>query len=177
MKKRGRRILSFILTAVMVFALLPVFSKPMMVKAENPQGHVHEDKDTDGSNHSNWKKISSWDDLKSLGKDGGSGYLVDNIKISRTLTIYSDITVNLCLNGYSITQTEDYIDTITVYGTLNLYDKKDNSGIITHANKKRGSGVSIVHDGTFIMNGGTISGNNATWGGGVYIYIKMEPSQ
>ena len=33
MKKSGKRILSFILTAVMVFALLPVFSKPMVVKA------------------------------------------------------------------------------------------------------------------------------------------------
>ena len=33
MKKSGRRILSFILTAVMVFAILPVFSKPMVVKA------------------------------------------------------------------------------------------------------------------------------------------------
>ena len=33
MKKSGKRILSFILTAVMVFALLPVFGKPMVVKA------------------------------------------------------------------------------------------------------------------------------------------------
>ena len=34
MKKNGRRILSVILTAVMVFALLPIFGKPMVVKAE-----------------------------------------------------------------------------------------------------------------------------------------------
>ena len=33
MKKSGRKILSVILTAVMVFALLPVFSKPMVAKA------------------------------------------------------------------------------------------------------------------------------------------------
>ena len=50
MKKNGRRILSFILTAVMIFALLPVIGKPMVVKAEDtPAEHVaHDSKDTDG---------------------------------------------------------------------------------------------------------------------------------
>ncbi len=169
MKEKGRRVLSFILTAVMVFALLPVFGKPMVVKADDtPAEHVaHENKDTDGSNHSNWKKISSWDNLKNLGKDGGSGYLSNNIEISETFTIESDITVNLCLNGCSITQTENS-NTITVKGTLNLYDKKDNSGKITHASEKNGSGVKIENNGTFTMNGGTISGNNTTdYDGGV----------
>ncbi len=170
MKEKGRRILSFILTAVMIFALMPVFGKPMVVKADDAPAHVaHENKDTDGSNHSNWKKISSWDDLKSLGEDGGSGYLVDNIEISETFKIESDITVNLCLNGYSITQTaDDFTDTITVRGTLNLYDKKDNLGLITHASTKTGRGVYIEKNGTFTMNGGTIKGNNADNGGGVY---------
>ena len=69
MKEKGRRILSVILTAVTVFALMPVIGNPMVVKAEDtPAEHVaHENKDTDGSNHSNWEKISSWDDLESLG--------------------------------------------------------------------------------------------------------------
>ena len=173
MKKRGRRILSVILTAVMVFALLPVFSKPMVVKADDIPAHVAHGAYVDKtcSEHAGWEEIKDQAGLEKLGMEGGSGYLADNIEISETFTIEPGKTVNLCLNGYSIIQNaDDQTDTITVYGTLNLYDKKDNSGIITHADKKHGSGVYIVPYGTFIMNGGTIAGNNATWGGGVYIY-------
>ena len=175
MKKSGRKVLSVILTAVMVFALLPVFSLPMVVKADDvPQEHqAHDEKDDENDNcecHKGWKVIHNWDELKSLGEDGGSGYLVDNIEISETFSIESGKNVNLCLNGYSITQTAD-VDTIIVYGTLNLYDKKDNSGKITHASTKTGRGVMIRDNGTFTMTGGTISGNNATYfGGGVYNY-------
>ena len=169
MKKNGRRILSVILTAVMVFALLPVFGKPMVVKAEDPQEHVHENQDTNGSLHSGWTKISTWTELKSLGENGGNGYLVNDIKISGIFIINSDKTVNLCLNGCSVIQTADNTDTITVYGTLNLYDKKDNSGEITHANGKNGGGV-FNNRGTFTMDGGTIAGNNADYGGGVFNY-------
>ena len=176
----------------MVFALLPVFSKPMMVKADDIPAHVaHDKQDTKDSLHSNWKKISSWDDLKSLGEDGGSGYLGNNIEIYKRFDIESGKIVNLCLNGYSIIQNaDDQTNTIIVYGTLNLYDKKDNSGKITHADGKKGYGVSnlgtftmnggtisgnkdtvgsgVYNNGTFTMNGGTISGNNADYGGGVY---------
>ena len=87
MKKSGKRILSFILTAVMVFALLPVFGKPMVVKAEDtPAEHVMHaeqcsDQETDCKCHKGWKAISTWKDLKSLGEDGGSGYLVKDIEI------------------------------------------------------------------------------------------------
>ena len=172
MKKRGRRILSIILTAVMVFALLPVISMPIVVKADDvPQEHqAHDEKDDENDNckyHKGWKAIHNWDELKSLGEDGGSGYLVDNIEISETFTIKSGKTVNLCLNGYSITQTADY-DTITVYGTFNLYDQSKKPGKITHAKAKTGSGVKIEYNGTFTMTEGTISGNNASHGCGVY---------
>ena len=173
MKKRGRRILSVILTAVMVFALLPVFSKPMMVKADDIPAHVaHDKQDTKDSLHSGWEKISTWDDLKKLGEKGGSGYLVNSIEIPEPFCIPSSKNVNLCLNGYRITQTaDDHTDTITVKGTLNLYDEKDNSGIITHASTKTGRGVKIENKGTFTMNGGTIEGNGTTFdGGGIYNY-------
>ena len=167
MKKSGKRMISFILTAFMVFALLPVVSKPMAVKADDIPVHVaHEDQDTKDSLHSGWTKISTWDDLKKLGENGGSGYLGNKIEISETFRIESGKIVNLCLNGYSITQTADATDTISVYGTLNLYDKKDNLGILTHSDGKKGCGVS-VYRGTFTMNGGTISGNEAKEGCGV----------
>ena len=35
MKEKGRRILSFVLTAVMIFALLPVICNTMVVKVED----------------------------------------------------------------------------------------------------------------------------------------------
>ena len=171
MKKSGKRILSFILTAVMIFALLPVIGNPMVVKAEDtPAEHVaHDEKcsaeETDCEYHKDWTKISTWTELKSLGEDGGSGYLVDNIEISEAFRIKSGKTVNLCLNGYRITQTKDFHNTIIVDGTLNLYDKKDNSGKITHA--KRRNGIGVFNYGTFTMTGGTISGNKTDWGGGV----------
>ncbi|MBR4413024.1 MAG: hypothetical protein IKS60_05385, partial [Lachnospiraceae bacterium] len=89
MKKSGRKVLSVILMAVMVFALLPVISMPMVVKADDvPQEHqAHDEKDDEKDNykcHKGWKVIHNWDELKSLGEDGGSGYLVDNIEISET---------------------------------------------------------------------------------------------
>ena len=170
MKKSEKRILSFILTAVMIFALLPVFGKPMVVKAiPSPQDHAeHEDCDMGALEHKGWKSISDAASLMSIGGKDGYWFLTDDIEITETLKIESGKTVNLCLNGFSITQTENF-DTIVVYGTLNLYDKKDNFGKITHDDGKNGRGV--LNYGTFTMNGGTITGNKADdYGGGVYNY-------
>ena len=170
MKKSEKRILSFILTAVMIFALLPVIGKPMVVKAiPSPQTHgEHEKCDMGALEHKGWKSISDAASLMSIGGKDGYWFLTDDIEITETLKIESGKTVNLCLNGFSITQTENF-DTIVVYGTLNLYDKKDNFGKITHDDGKNGRGV--LNYGTFTMNGGTITGNKADdYGGGVYNY-------
>ena len=183
MKKNGRRIISFILSAVMIFALLPVFGKPMVVKAEDtPAEHVAHDEqcsaeETDCEYHKGWTAISDAEGLMSLGKVGGSGYLVKEINISEVFKIESGKTVNLCLNGHSITQNADTeTDVIQVDGTVNLYDKNDNFGKITHANGKLGRG--ITSNGTFIMYGGTITGNITNdEGGGVNnigVYDKDE---
>ena len=200
MKKSGKRILSFILTAVMVFALLPVFSKPMVVKAETTpeEHHVHDEKDTDKcSYHKDWKPISNEAELRELcEKKGGSGFLINDISISSSLSI-SDIDengnkmeVNLCLNGYSIACSAMDCDVLFIHGTLNLFDESSNSGTITHESGKTGRGVynkfkfrmnggtiigntadeggGVKNEGIFTMNGGTIIGNTADEGGGVY---------
>ncbi len=153
----------------MIFALLPVIGKPMVVKAiPSPQDHAeHEDCDMGALEHKGWKSISDSASLMSIGGKDGYWFLTDDIEITETLKIESGKTINLCLNGFSITQTENF-DTIAVYGTLNLYDKKDNSGIITHADTKTGRGVFIQTNGSFTMNGGTIKENNVSEGGGVY---------
>lgn len=109
-------------------------------------------------------------------------YLTDNVNISNKLTIPQGHTLYLCLNGHSITKTsEDYdeshnrsdangvIDGRAGNVTFALCNCKTN-GTITHTSGKNGRGVWVK--GTFIMYGGTISGNNCVYGaggGGVYV--------
>ena len=104
----------------------------------------------------------------------GSYYLADNITIS--CPVYVEIgTVNLCLNGHTITlqNSREAVFTINNSGaTLNLTDcSKSETATIGHNVNPRenGGGVSVT-SGTFNMYGGTISGNTATKGGGVGVY-------
>lgn len=108
-------------------------------------------------------------------------YLAGNVEISAALKIPQGHTLYLCLNGYSITKTsEDYgesnsqtyakgvIDGSAGNVTFALCNCKTN-GTITHASGKNGRGVWV--EGTFIMYGGAISGNNCVYdkGGGVWV--------
>ena len=164
MKKNGRRILSFILTAVMVFALLPVIGNPMVVKAEDtPAEHVaHDSKDTDGSCHHDtdgWVKITRYNELNDLLTHGGNGYLNNNIKLTSDVSIRSGVKVNLCLNGFSLNK--DKNGCISVSGIFNLFDIADNSGkILCDGTEADTCVVMIENGGTFNMNGGTIANNN-----------------
>ena len=172
MKKSGKRILSFILTAVMVFALLPVFGKPMLVKAETTptSNHAHGAyADKTCSEHAGWSEISSQADLKTLCEGGGNGYLKDSINVTETINVSSGKEVSICLNGYSITKNSDN-EVFCVEGTLNLFDEVNKSGKITHEPKYKGTGLN-VKKGTFNMYGGKISENTSTNddGGGVYV--------
>ena len=172
MKEKGRRFLSIILTAVMIFALLPVFSKPMVVKAETTptDNHTHgAHADKTCSEHEGWDEISSQADLKTLCEGGGNGYLKDSINVTETINVSSGKEVSICLNGYSITQNADK-DVFYVEGTLNLFDEVNKSGEITHEPKYKGTGVNVEY-GIFNMYGGKISGNTSTNddGGGVYV--------
>ncbi len=62
-------------------------------------------------------------------------------------------------------------DVFTVNGTLHLYDCSGNVGTIKHENSSvnMGSGVNVAAGGTFYMHGGTITGNQATYAGGVHV--------
>ena len=154
MKKNGRRVLSFILTTVMVFALLPIISKPLIVEADatEPAKHNHgEHAALNCSEHVGWDAIGDAAALNTLCSDGGKGYLTANIDIGHLL-INIDKVVDLCLNGYSITGI-DSNDVFRVYGTLNLYDENGNTGKIQHDNVHKGSGV-FVTGGRFTMTGG-----------------------
>ncbi len=168
MKAKG--IISVLLAFVLITALLPT------AVSAAPEAHCsHDSQDDDGCLlHNGWTAIATKEQLDDLARNGGSGFLTQDINISEEIKINSN--VELCLNGYSIIQTN--VDTnikhsvlkIEENKTLTLYDKSDNSGKITHGANAPGPGVKV--SGTFVMEGGEISGNSnpKEYGGGVYIW-------
>ena len=168
MRKNGKRILSFILTAVMVFALLPIIGSPMVAEAvgtSKEESHTH-GKGADGncSEHMGWTPISTETELLNLCKNGGKGYLTEDILIFKVCSILSGTEVSLCLNGYGITgESSKYVFDVAG-GTLNLYDEEGNTGKITRT--YNGSYLEpliyVGNNGTVTMTGGNISGNGSS---------------
>lgn len=103
-------------------------------------------------------------------------YLADNVTTEYSIKVREGKTLYLCLNGYSITKSSadtDFTDNRSVIdftegGSLILCNCKTD-GTITHTSGINGRGVWV--EGTFIMYGGTISGNDCVCveGGGVYV--------
>lgn len=95
-------------------------------------------------------------------------YLTGNAAPADMLKITSGKTLYLCLNGYSITSTDDgtsaFDAVITVYdeARLVLCDCKNDTGTITHLSGMHGRGVRVGagSKAAFTMYGGTISGNH-----------------
>ena len=102
----------------------------------------------------------------------GNYYLETNLTPDAGITVNEAVT--LCLNGKSIEFKGDHTR-IYVHGTFTLTDC-EGTGTITHGekgdgSKYSGSGVSVAY-GTFNMEGGSITGNNAglSGGGGVWLH-------
>ena len=96
-------------------------------------------------------------------------YLTGNATRMYNLEISSGDTLYLCLNGYSITSSEDgnssWDTVVTVYDEAQfvLCDCKNDTGTLTHSSGMHGKGVRVGQGGSnavFIMYGGTISGNH-----------------
>lgn len=134
MKTNARKYISLLLTLCMVVSILPA-------TALAADGNCTGD-------HNGWTPLTS------LGGtlNDGSYYLTGNLNANST-QINVTGTVNLCLNGHTLnlSWTTLCIDS----GSFTLCDCKG-SGKITGGNDKPGV---IVYGGTFIMNGGTITGN------------------
>ena len=97
MKAKG--IICILLAFVLAASLLPV------VVFAVPAAHgSHALQDDDScSLHDGWTAIGTEQQLRDLANYGGSGFLTQDIYLEDTIRINSD--VELCLNGYSIIQT------------------------------------------------------------------------
>ena len=133
--------------------------------------------DHSGENHGDaveWIKVTRANVTPSNGlklEDGNSYYLGENIEVEHAITING--TVNLCLNGHSITKTSEsdtFAGVITVEpgSSFTLCDCNESgagNGKITHEDGKTGRGVLVGSSSSssrttfFLMYGGTISGN------------------
>lgn len=115
----------------------------------------------------------------------GTYYLGTDLTLDHQIRISNsrEVKVTLCLNGKTITCTENYdavIQTPTTYPvefTLCDCRPSDSVGRITHANGIRGVGVELKNNNAvndvahkFIMYNGCITGNKTTHGAGVFLY-------
>ena len=133
-----------------------------------------------------WIKVMQTDVTDNNGlklEAGKSYYLGEDISVKYDITIKG--TVNLCLNGHSITKTlesSDFMGVITVEAgsSFTLCDCNGSgagNGKLTHADNVTGRGVLVgssePKQASFIMYGGTISGNhinNGQNGAGVRVH-------
>lgn len=135
--------------------------------------------DHSGENHGDaveWIKVTHEDVTDSNGLTlaaGNSYYLGEDIRVKWDITIKG--TVNLCLNGHSITKTSESdtfegVITVTPGSSFTLCDCNGSgagNGKLTHAKNMTGRGVLVGSSSSdssttsFIMYGGTISGNHA----------------
>ena len=124
MKAKG--IICIFLAFVLAASLLPAVG---FAASAAHGSHALQD-DENCSLHDGWTAIGTEQQLRDLANNGGSGFLTQDIYLAETIRIKSD--VELCLNGYSIIQTN--VDTqikhsvlkIKENKTLTLYDKTDN---------------------------------------------------
>lgn len=115
----------------------------------------------------------------------GTYYLGTDLTLDHQIRISNsrEVKVTLCLNGKTITCTENYdavIQTPTTYPvefTLCDCRPSDSVGKITHANGIRGVGVELKNNNAvndvahkFIMYNGCITGSKTTHGAGVFLY-------
>ena len=147
---------------------------------------------TEPHTHSDWLASSYGTDAKTLvlcaGGDNNTGgdplekqgdgdwnlpagnyYLKGNITVEYAIAISGVVTI--CLNGKTIESSAKGQPVFRVEdgSTLTLTDCQNNKGKVKHTGDGSGSGVRVEGGGTFNMNGGTITGNKAETGGGVYV--------
>lgn len=135
------------------------------------EDYKHEHPVSDGENAIEWTANASTTSLPA----SGNIYLTQNVELANAITIAKDTTLNLCLNGYTITRT--HVDgkpderVFVVNGTLNICDcdERSSTGTITAASgvvSKRGAIADVRAGGKFTLYGGTLTGTKSTSNGG-----------
>ena len=141
------------------------------LKLIEPEAHNHCvcGKDTAAETTHTHDSATSWKPLSGTATTltDGNYYLYDDITLdSDSLTITG--TVNLCLNGKTITGADGKpVIQIEKGASLNITDCNENAGNITHAEDEDGFGVYNSTAGTLILWNGNITGNSDESGGGV----------
>ena len=104
----------------------------------------------------------------------GTYELTSDVKLTTDLTIPSDAEVSIDLKGNTLTGSgSDSV--ITVYGTLTIKDSGTTGKITggqgpsedTDDRDAGGGGIYVAEGATLTLEGGTITGNKATYGGGI----------
>ena len=113
--------------------------------------------------------VSNAADLQNSIADGKSVKLTDNITITSTLEIARSLTLDL--NGHVLKMTGDgSVLKVSGRATLTIQDSSTaKSGTITGGNATDGGGVYVEAYATLEMTGGCITGCRAVDGGGVYV--------
>lgn len=123
----------------------------------------------DSGKHSNqtWIGVSRLSDIKS----SGNYYLTDNVTLDETWNC--NISVNLCLNGKTITGAAGE-ETIRVAKgtTLTITDCQNEVGKITHAQDNIGRGIMSL--GTLILYNGEITKNQIAKGSGAGAGVYVD---
>ncbi len=130
--------------------------------------------------------ITQWTWLQQQLEEDGNTIVLDRDIVcvdqdEGPLTVPEDIHVTLDLNGHTVdrnlTEPTENGNVITVIGELTLCDSStEQTGVITGGNNLKDGGGVLVRgeeafgdEGSFIMEGGTITGNTARDGGGVSV--------
>ena len=156
-----KRILSIVLSIVMLVSLLPTTALALETPA-----HAHDmSVDCGGSGVT----FEPWDGTGTF--PGGNVYLTKNITLTEALTISG--TVNLCLNGHSITHSGRRTITVSEDATLNICDC-GSGGSVTNSGSTDSVPYGIYNSGTVNVYGGSVAGTGyrgiSNIGGTVYVY-------
>ena len=162
MKKGNKfkhRVLAWMLVMAMAVGMMPM--TPMAASAELAE-HTH-----DGKTFTPVGVLGAITKTCSLYLDHDKKVSNDGIAV-----IGSGTTVDICLNGHTLDLGGKYIY-IRDGATLNIYDCAGGGGKITGGkgrdHKGMKGGAIYVQGSTLNIYGGTIEGNEAEWGGAIFI--------
>ena len=128
---------------------------------------------TDSCDHdsASWQTLPTGGSLTGDESGGTYYYLEGNLNLAKDNITISSGTVTLCLNGKTLKGVNGAsVITVSSGATFILCDCAGGGQIITSGSGYVADGGGLYVSGTFIMNGGAITGNTArTRGGGVYV--------